>query len=134
MCDYGTLALLVALPRIGSELWSTSRINLLHAFQTNSDNRTVVVRLYKRKIAVIFAEFAKPVACDEHGSQVAKFRMCGIWSESDLGYVIEGYRPGRQLRVVPNGQTFSTTETNASPSKYDCLDALILHEQWPAAR
>src|SRR5262245_16318242 len=49
LADYGTLVLIIALPRIAHDLWSTSRINLMHQFTTHEKERRITIKLFRRQ-------------------------------------------------------------------------------------
>src|ERR1700682_682609 len=46
--DWGSLTLLLALPCIVNELWSTNRFNLLEEYEGHRDGRTARLRLFRR--------------------------------------------------------------------------------------
>src|SRR5262245_50700968 len=50
VADYGTLVLIISLPRIAHEFWSTSRINLMHRFTTAGKDRSITIKLFRRQI------------------------------------------------------------------------------------
>jgi hypothetical protein len=50
LLDIGTLAFLVALPRIAQELWATSRFNLLEEFVGQRGVTTVRLNLFRRGV------------------------------------------------------------------------------------
>ena len=60
LVDYGTLAFLLALPRMADELWSTSRFNLLEEFAGRRDNRRVCLRLFRRGVFTLEYEIHRP--------------------------------------------------------------------------
>lgn len=132
IADYGTLVLIVALPWIAHEFWSTSRINLLHSFTTNAKERAVSINLFRRQIAVISAEFDPPIPCDDHDARVQSFGLVGKWSSTESGFSISGYASDRQLVISKQEGAYATTELNYPDHKkykYDCLDGLVVQEQ-----
>jgi hypothetical protein len=131
IADYGTLVLIIALPRIGYDPWSTSRINLLHSFTTDATERAIAIKLFRRQIAVISAEFDPPVACG-HDASVQSFGLVGTWAATESGFSISGYASDRQLLVSERDGAFATNELNYPSDreyKYDCLDGLLVKKQ-----
>lgn len=132
IADYGTLTLLVALPRLGHECWSVSRFNLLHALHAHESGRHIQVKLFRRDIAIIRADFNPPVPCDDRGSFAVSFSWVAKWRIAGDGYSITDYGSGRELVVSAENGRFKTRELNyPSDTKYkhDCLDALELQSQ-----
>ena len=130
--DYGTLVLIIATPRIAYEFWSTSRINLLHCFSTNAKERNITIKLFRRQIAVISAEFDPPIPCNDHDARLQSFGLVGTWALTESGYSINGYASDRQLVVSKQNGVYATTELNYPSDtkyKYDCLDGLVVQEQ-----
>jgi hypothetical protein len=132
IADYGTLILIIALPWIAYEFWSTSRINLLHSFTTNAKEHAVAIKLFRRQIAVISAEFDPPIPCDDHDARIQSFGLVGKWSLTESGFSISGYALDRQLLVSKQDGAYATIELNYPSDKkykYDCLDGLVVQEQ-----
>lgn len=131
IADYGTLILIIAVPRIAYEAWSTSRINLLWCFTSTTKGRIIAVKFYRRHVAVISARFDPPIPCDDHGSRVASFGLAGKWSAAQTGFVIAGYGVDRQLVITKENGMYVTAELNYPKDreyKYDCLDGLIMQK------
>jgi hypothetical protein len=132
IADYGTLALIIALPWIVYQFWSTSRINLLHSFTSDAKERAVSIKLFRRQIAVISAEFDPHIPCNDHGALVQSFGLVGKWSPTETGFSISDYASGRQLLVSKQDGAYATTELNYPSDtkyKYDCLDGLVMQER-----
>lgn len=132
IADYGTFILIVGLPWIANEFWSTSRINLLHSFATKTKERLVAIKLFRRQIAVISAEFDPSIPCDEHDARIRSFGLVGKWSPTESGFEICGYASDRQLLISKQDGDFATIELNYPSDKkykYDCLDGLVVQKQ-----
>lgn len=61
VADYGTLAFLLALPRIIEEIWSTSRYNLIEEYVGDRGIKTVYLRLFHKKVFTIEQRFRRQV-------------------------------------------------------------------------
>ena len=132
VADYSVLVAFIALPRIVYELWSTSSINLLHNFTNTGSDRVIAIKLFRRHVAVISAQFRLSVPCDDHGSRVQSLGMVGRWSSIESGFLIDGYGSDRHLLISLENGTYSTVEVNYPSDKkyrYDCLDGLIVQKQ-----
>jgi hypothetical protein len=132
IADYGTLALIIALPRLAHECWSISRFNLLQNFTGKSGERQITIKLFRRQIAVISAKFDPPALCNDYGVRVASFGMVGTWAPTESGFSISGYASDRQLLVSQENGVYTATELNYladTEYKYDCLDGLVVQEQ-----
>jgi len=63
--DYGTLAFLLASPRLIREAWSTSHINLICEYLGEAGMKTVHLRLFRRGIFTIGLRLDRqPGECD----------------------------------------------------------------------
>ena len=82
LLDFGTFALLLALPRIFHEAWETSHFNLLSEFTAQSGIKTARLSLFRRRIFTIRLEIN---------------RSQGIAS---LGTIGEWQRDGEQLMLT----------------------------------
>ncbi len=132
VADYGTLVLIIALPRIVYDAWSTSRINLSHCFTTNAKQRAITIKLFRRQVAVISAVFDPPVPCNDYDARIHSFGLVGTWSPAELGYSIKGFASGGELFVSKANGAFATVELNYPTDKkynYDSLDGLQVQEQ-----
>src|SRR5262249_47724538 len=132
LADYGTLALIIALPGIAYAIWSTSRINLLHSFATNATDRAIAIRLFRRHIAVISAQFDPPIPCNDFDAHVQSFGLVGTWAPTDTGFSIGGYASDRQLLVAKDNGAYTTVELNYPNDKkynYDYLGGLVVRKQ-----
>lgn len=58
--DYGTLAFLIASPRMIREAWNTSRFNLLCEYLGQAGMKTVHLRLFRRSIFTIRIQLHRP--------------------------------------------------------------------------
>lgn len=130
VADYGTLVLPLALPVIAYEVWSTSRFNLVHCFRTRASGRAVVIKLFRRHIAVITAEFEPPVPYNDHDVlRVGSIGLVGRWSVTETGFAISGYGSNRQLLLSRENGAYTTVELNhptENKYNYDNLGGLVL--------
>jgi hypothetical protein len=98
--DFGTLALLLAMPTILSEMWAHSDRNSLHTFGSTIDDRTVNVRLFKNGDCVINISFDPPRPYGEHGSLAVSAGFVGKWHSCDGDFAVNEYAGGRTLRIL----------------------------------
>jgi len=75
LADFGTLALLLAMPRIVNEMWSTSGYNLLEEYVGNRGIKTVNLCLFRNGVFTIKQIFRRPP--DECG--VVQAGTIGTW-------------------------------------------------------
>ena len=129
IADYGTLALLLVLPRLVLEGLSVSRFNLLHSFQIDEDGRRIEIQLFRRNIAIIRGDFNPPVPCDDAGSLAVSFSWLAKWQPAEDGFSITDYGSGRELKLSQENGHFRTRELKYlgnSKHKHNCLDGLKL--------
>lgn len=132
VADYGTLVLIICLPRIIYEVWSTSRVNLLHCLTTRASGRIVAVKLYRRQVAVISVNCDPPVPCNDSGARIQSFGLVGKWAPTESGFSIEEYASDRRLLITKVAGAYTTKELNYPGGRtysYDCLDGLVVREQ-----
>lgn len=132
VADYGTLVVIMALPRIVYDAWCTSRINLLHCFAADERGRTVAIRLFRRRIAVISVAFDPPIPCNDHDARIRSFGLVGTWTPTETGFMIAGYDSDRQLLVEQDHGAYTTIELNYPSDKrykYDCLHGLVVRKR-----
>lgn len=60
LLDYGTLAFIVASPRLFSDFWDTSRFNLLYSYSGHSENKSVQLCLFRRGIFTVRISIQRP--------------------------------------------------------------------------
>jgi len=129
IADYGTLILIISLPRLAYSFWSTSRFNLICAFRTEDAGRRVRIAIYRRGIALIETLFDPPVPTGGGGFAVAISQM-GTWQPIDGGYSLAGYAADRQLLIAHHNGTYRTRELQyptGTEYNHDCMDGLTLH-------
>lgn len=124
VADCGTLGILLGMPFIVREIWSTSRFNLLHSFASSASGRQVSIKLFRRHVAVISVKFDPPIRCVERDSYVQSFGMVGNWSLTESGYQIDGYGADRQLRMSLTEGGYLTEELNYPKEKGRDFDSL----------
>jgi hypothetical protein len=130
LADYGTLVLILALPKIIHECWAVSKFNLLYFLHTNESGRHIQIKMFRRNIAIIRGDFNPPVPCDDAGSFAASFSWVAKWRLASDGFSITDYGPSRELLISRQNGHFNTRELHYpcdSKYKHDCLDGLQLH-------
>lgn len=130
--DYGTLVLIIALPGLAYEFWSTSAANLLHCLSVIESGREFTIRLFRRDIAIISAKFTPAVPCNNDGACVQSFSYVGKWTVTETGFLIDSYGSGRRLHVTMQNNTYKTEEENHPQNNthhYDCLNGLVFEKQ-----
>lgn len=95
LLDYGTLAVLQALPRLARELWSTSAFNLLSEFRAESGPRTIRLRLFRRGVFTMRLEIRRGPS--ELGLTSAG--SIGSWHRSASGLKLE---MGKEVAIFEN--------------------------------
>jgi hypothetical protein len=60
LLDYGTVALLLAVPRIAQEAWATCRINMLEEYVGRRGITTVCLRLFRRGVFSVRWDVKRP--------------------------------------------------------------------------
>jgi len=130
VADYGTLILIISLPRLAYAFWSTSIFNRITVFRTDDAGRRIEIRLFRRGIAIIQASFNPPLPNRAGGFAVGLSWM-GTWTPVDGGYSVTGYASDRELLVSPQNGVFRTRELGYPVGKketHDSLDGLTLHQ------
>ncbi len=129
VADYGTIILIVAVPKMIWEAWATCSRNVLHRFVSESNGRRDDVRLFKQGSFTICSEHNPPVPCNEHGTMIASNGFVGTWREQSDGFILEGYGDGRVLHIMRLDDHHSTREQGYpedSAFPVDRLDSLEL--------
>lgn len=129
LADYGTLALVRALPGLAWELWTTSRFNLVHRFVSDAQGRRDDIRLFKQGRFIINTQYAPPVPCNEYGALAVSQGRVGTWREEGDGFRLEGYGQGRVMRIRKQDGEFVTEEENYPGSnayQHDRMGGLAL--------
>lgn len=116
--DYGTLSLLIALPRLAQELWETSSINLLHKFTTKDATRKIVIQLFRGKKAIIKIQFSPSQPCNDYGALISSLGFLGNWTQEEDRFVIMSYAENRSLELIPVEKNFQSAEQNYPNKKY----------------
>lgn len=129
LADFGTLSLLVVLPILAWESWTTSRFNRLHRFHSNANGRRDDIQLFKRGKFTISTEYHTPVACNAQGALVVSQGRVGTWRKDGDAFLLEGYGEDRMLRIKKQGEGFVTEEENYPDSneyQHDRMGGLAL--------
>jgi hypothetical protein len=74
--DYGTLAFVIASPRMVREMWSTSRLNLVHEYSGGIENRSARLRFFRRGVFTMRFTIERPVG----QSGLVRTGTGGTWS------------------------------------------------------
>jgi len=129
LVDYGTLALILAIPALAWESWTISRINLLHRFLSDSNGRRDDIRLFKRGKFTIKTEYNPPVPCNTHGALAMSLSRVGTWTNDCDAFCLSGYGEDRTMKIMQKDGLFITVEMNYPDSnefKHDRLGGLTL--------
>lgn len=126
IADYGTLVLILCVPRLLNEFWSTSRVNLVRSFVSRQSGLEVKIRLFKKGAFTIRATFNPPVPCNPHGALIESFGFVGGWKQEGAEFVLSGYAEDRVLRLRPDGQRFLSEETNYPEGNEYPYDSLTM--------
>ena len=131
VADYGTISLILAIPSMIWDAWSTSSFNLVHNFESNSGGRQDDIRLFKMGKFTIRCEYEPPVPCNEHGALITSRGFIGTWREHSRGFVLERYAENRVLRILNSNGQYQTTEENYPEDQafpVDRFDSLELRQ------
>lgn len=129
LADYGTLALVLAIPALALESWRTSRINLLHRFLSDSNGRRDDIRLFKRGRFTSKTEYDPPIPCNKHGALAVSLGRAGAWTDDGDGFCLMGYGEDRIMRIKQKDGMFISQEVNYPESnefKHDRMGGLTL--------
>jgi hypothetical protein len=126
IADYGTLALVLALPTLIGEAWATSRVNLVRTFVSRQSGRVIELRLFKRAIFTIEVTFDPPVPCNPHGALISSFGLTGSWRQEGTEIVLDGYVEDRILRLRPDEDRLISEETNYPEGNQFPYDSLTM--------
>ncbi len=130
IADYGTLILIISLPRLAYAFWSTSIVNRIAVFRADDAERRIQIKLFRRGIAIIQATFNQPLTTGAGGFAIGLSWM-GTWKFADGGYSVTGYSSDRRLLISRDNGAFKTRELGYPPAKesrHDSLDGLTLYE------
>ena len=131
VADYGTVALVFAVPVLIWDAWSTSSVNLVHRLVSHSAGRHDDIRLFKRGKFTIRTEHDPPVPCNEYDALAVSRGFVGVWREESRGFVLEGYEGDRILRIFHADGVYRTSEENYPADRdfpVDRLDSLELEK------
>lgn len=117
VADYGTLILIMALPMLAWESWTTSKFNLLHRFLSDVNGRRDDIRLFKRGRFTITTAYDPPVPCNDQGALAVSRGRVGTWTVNGEGFCLEGYGEGRKLLIKKRDDALFTEEENYPDSK-----------------
>ena len=99
--DYGTFALILAMPAVLHEAWSTCRINRLHQFYALENGRETTISLFRHGHAIVQMKFDATYRDKVRGGPVAVSRPCK-WHMADSIYELDGLGDERVLRLKPS--------------------------------
>lgn len=109
LVDYGSVDLLLALPKVVRELWQTSSINLVNEFVGRDGGKEVKITLYKAGVFVIKHNFTRRK--DEPG--LLRSSEIGSWREADGAIILT-----LQSEPVPLRQHEESWKVDCSFSHY----------------
>ena len=127
--DYGTLAIVLSLPHLLSDGWSTSKKNLVYWFSSSDQGRNLDIKLFKRGIFTAQVVFNPPVACNEQGTLIKSVGLKGSWEPGNKGFTLTGYSGEREAELEELDVGYSLKEHNYPSDKkhkHDSLDSLTL--------
>ena len=73
LLDYGTLAFIVASPRLFRDFWNTSSFNMLYGYSGQLENKSVQLRLFHQGIFTVRINIQRPAG------------QCGLVSTGTIG-------------------------------------------------
>ncbi|MFT5478671.1 MAG: hypothetical protein ACI8Y8_004039 [Planctomycetota bacterium] len=88
--DYGTVAIVLAVPVLILDAWSTSSANVVHHFVSGSNGRSDDFRLFKRGKITIRSQHDPPSPDNEHGALIVSRGFLGTWTTAPERYLLEG--------------------------------------------
>ncbi|MFN3168447.1 MAG: hypothetical protein ACE37H_15415 [Phycisphaeraceae bacterium] len=110
LVDPGTL-LLLALPGLMMELWSSSNYCRVKCFESTDEGRRITVSLYKNSTASILFEYnATNSSGDETSPTCVSLRLAGSWTQEGEDFQLNSFPGRRFLKLVPNGECFIAIE------------------------
>lgn len=127
IADYGTLVLIISLPRLIREFWVTRRFNLVRTCVANSQNAKYELRLYRKGVFVINVKFEPPQTANEHGAKISEFGLQGKWEEGKDVIECHQYADDRILRLIDKGDSYLAKESNYPQDRkyrYDHLNGI----------
>ena len=131
VADYGTLSLILTLPKLVWDSWATSRLNLLHRFISDANGRRDDIRLFRRGKFTIKTDYDPPVPSNEHGALAVSQGRVGTWMPDGEGFCLEGYGEDRKTWIKKQDGTFITEEENYPDSnefQHDRMGGLTLNQ------
>ncbi len=99
LLDFGTLALLLAVPRLAQMVWETSRFNLLEEYVGRRDVTTVHLRLFRRGVFTLLWEIRRPA----EESRVVGMSNIGTWEREADTLVLRIGEDRAVFRPLPEG-------------------------------
>lgn len=103
LLDFGTLELLMALPWIVNDLWSTSRFNLLEEYRGRKNDREAILRLYRNGICILQQYFQRSPG--ELG--ISHISLVGDWEKDGTRLVLRFGGETDMLEAAPDGKSLT---------------------------
>jgi hypothetical protein len=131
LADYGTVALILAIPALVRDSWTTSRFNLLHRFLSDAKGRRDDIRLFKGGRFTIKTDFDPPIRSDEHGALAVSQGRVGTWRKDGECFCLEGYGENKLMRIKARGDRFIVEEEGYPGSnefQYNHMGGLTLKQ------
>ena len=127
LADYGTLSLLLAIPWLVREGWSTSSFRLAEELFHQSQGLQVTIRLYRSSVALL--EISQPMRdLQDPEPHLVLNRLRGQWESEKNEVRISQYQGDRLLILRPTReQSLLTQELNAAGEETkDILYGLVV--------
>ena len=127
IADYGTLVLIISIPRMVREEWKTCNFNLIQTFVGESKHTKYVLKLYRKGVFVIKAEVKPPQPTNEYGAQLLMFGFLGKWEDNKGSIELKGYDGNREIKLTKTNGKYLVKETNYPVDreyKYDLLNGV----------
>ena len=116
--DYGTVELLLALPKVLGELWGTSRFNLVSEYVGQAGARTVRLRLFRRAVFTLRLHILRaPGECG-----LVDASATGTWQREGTRLTLCGRDGEATFEVLRVGAKESLRQTSGFPTWADNLD------------
>lgn len=110
--DYGTLAFLLASPKLAREAWDTSRFNLLVEYLGSAGIKTVRLRLFRRGIFTIRLQLHRPPG--ETG--LVDAGACGTWQHEGKSLKLATEQETATFDLIRGGAAESLKQSAGFPS------------------
>lgn len=130
LLDYGTIVFVLSVPRLVNEIISTSNLMLIEHYEGRASEATYVLKLYKKNIFVIEANFTNQKKIDGQTAFISSFSRCGKWKKVHNAIDLWGYEGEKtlSLNINVNGNLISK-ETPEDLSSVFSLDNISFEKK-----